>query len=328
MTTQITVLGLGPLGTSIGLALAAHKETLLRVGNDRDVSLMRQAEKLGAFDKTMINLPSAVEEAAVVVLALPVDEIEETLKVIVPDLRSGAVVVDTSPVKVAVAEIAARLLGPERYFVSLGSSINPAYLEELAEGLDAAHADLFKNSTMTITSLPGTHPGAIELAADLVGLLDGTPLFADPLEADGLMATSHTLPALLAAALVHTAADQPGWVEGRKLAGPGFFLSTRPVELLDERKMLGQSALLNRENILRALDTLIGSLEELREFIDRQEADALSEYLLQARDSRDQWLRQRRSARWDTQQQDMPRAGEIFGRLIGMRPKKDGGSRR
>jgi len=332
MTTQITVLGLGKIGMSIGLALANQKSSLLRLGNDRDLSLMRHAEKIGAFDKTDVNLHSSVENAGVVVLDLPVDEIEETLKIIAEDLRPGSVVVDTSPVKVAVAEIAARILGPERYFVTLTPSINPAYLEEISTGADAAHADLFKNSLMTITSTPGTHPGAIELATDLAGLLGGKAFFVDPLESDGLLAASHTLPALLAAALVHTATDQPGWVEGRKLAGQDFFLTTRPVEHLDESKQLGQSALMNRENVLRVIDTLVNSLEDLRDMIDRQDADALSEYLGQARDNRAQWIRQRTSANWDaggpSAMQSVPSAGEMLGKLVGIRPKKDGDKRR
>lgn len=329
MTTQITVLGLGPIGMSIGLALAAQKEGLVRFGNDRDLTLMRRAEKIGAFDKTAVNLHAAVQDAGVVVLALPVDEIEETIKLISEDLRAGAVVVDTSPVKVAIGEAAQRLLGPDRYFVTLTPSINPLYLEEVAEGVDAAHADLFKNSSMTITSPPGTHPGAIELAVDLAGLLGSKPYFADPLESDGLMAASHTLPTLLAAALVHTAMDQPGWAEGRKLAGQRFFLTTRPVGSLDESKSLGQSALMNTENVTRALDTLIGSLQNLREMITRQESEALDEYLRQARDSRELWLQQRRSANWETETAPTaPSAGDLLGRLVGLHPKKDAGKRR
>ena len=36
MTTQITVLGLGQIGTSIGLALSGNKTSVIRTGNDRD----------------------------------------------------------------------------------------------------------------------------------------------------------------------------------------------------------------------------------------------------------------------------------------------------
>ena len=74
MTIQITVLGLSQVGVSIGLALAEHKEKIVRVGNDRDPGVMGKAKKMGAFDTTTFNLPGAVEKADVVILALPVDE--------------------------------------------------------------------------------------------------------------------------------------------------------------------------------------------------------------------------------------------------------------
>lgn len=329
MSVQITVLGLGAVGTSIGLALAAHKDSVTRMGNDREISVMRQTERMGAFDKTALNLHDAVENAGVVVLALPVDEIEETLKVIAEDLRPGTVVVDTSPVKVAVAEIAGRLLGPECHFVTLTSSLNPAYLDDLAAGPDAAHADLFKNSTMTITSPPGTHPDALELAADLAALLGAKPYFTDPYESDGLMAASHTLPTLLAAALVRAVTDQPGWTEGRRLAGQPFYLTTRPVEHMDESKLLGQSALMNHDNVVRMLDAALDSLQELRNLVDSRDADGLDAYLRQAQDNRALWLKQRRADRWEeTPGQKAPSASEIFGRLVGVRPKKDGERRR
>jgi prephenate dehydrogenase len=36
MTVQITIVGLGQVGTSIGLALAAHTNQVSRVGHDRE----------------------------------------------------------------------------------------------------------------------------------------------------------------------------------------------------------------------------------------------------------------------------------------------------
>ena len=35
MPVQITIIGLGQIGASMGLALAAHKDAILRVGHDK-----------------------------------------------------------------------------------------------------------------------------------------------------------------------------------------------------------------------------------------------------------------------------------------------------
>jgi predicted dinucleotide-binding enzyme len=42
MTIQITIIGTGQIGTSIGLALGAHKDLFLRVGHDKDIRVANQ----------------------------------------------------------------------------------------------------------------------------------------------------------------------------------------------------------------------------------------------------------------------------------------------
>ncbi len=91
--------------------------------------------------------------------------------------------------------------------MTMTPTLNPAYLDETKLGIDAAHADLFKNSLMVITSPPGTDADALKLATDLAMLLGSIPFFADAYETDGLMAAVHLLPELVAAALVDATID-------------------------------------------------------------------------------------------------------------------------
>src|SRR5690242_10749571 len=104
MPVQVTIIGLGRIGGSIGLALANHTDKVLRVGHDKELAVERAAEKKGAVDKTQHNLPRAVQDARIVVLSLPISEIRETLEFIKPDLQDGTVVFDTAPVKAEVAK--------------------------------------------------------------------------------------------------------------------------------------------------------------------------------------------------------------------------------
>jgi prephenate dehydrogenase len=117
MAVQLTIVGLGQIGTSVGLALADQSQVIYRVGHDREIRAAKRAEKMGALDKVSINLPSAVEDADLVLLALPVDQIRETLEVVRDDLKEGAVVMDTGPVKQVVASWADELLPPGRFYV-------------------------------------------------------------------------------------------------------------------------------------------------------------------------------------------------------------------
>jgi len=326
MSVQITIVGLGQIGASVGLALGDHRELVRRVGHDRDFGIARRAEKMGALDKVVVNLPSAVREADLVLLALPIDQMRDTLAVIREDLKEGVVVMDTGPVKEIVAAWAAEILPPERYYVGLTPVINPAYLHEVDTGVEAAHPDLFRNGLMSIIAPRETPSEAIKLAADLTRLLGATPLFADPLEMDGLMAATQTLPQLMAAALLTVTIDQPGWREGRKIAGRSYAETTISITHPTEAATLRAAALFNRENVLRVLDGLIASLQSIRNDIHTQDAKALDERLARARRGREEWLKQRTAANWleeDLPPAETPTSSEWFGRLLGIRKKRD-----
>jgi prephenate dehydrogenase len=328
MTVSITVLGMGQIGTSIGLALAPHKQTIVRWGSDREPSRAQNAQKLGGFDKIFYNLPAAVEKADVVILALPVDEIRETLKVIAPELKEGATIIDTSPVKLGVAAWAKEVLLPDRYFVSMTPTINPDHLLEMYKDGDSARADLFQNSLMVITSLPGTNASAMELVSDLTALLGAKPFFSDPYEADGLLAGSHLAPRLVAAAVVKAVAGAPGWREGKRVAGPAYTEVTAPVVKADEFKGFGEAAYLNRENLSRVLGEVIVVLEQMRVCLDKEDRRALNQVLEEAAKLNQDWWKQRLAGEWDEdiRRVETPTLSQVLGRLIGARPqkKKDG----
>ena len=324
MTVQVTILGLGQIGTSIGLALGDHKDLVRRIGNDSEPNIAKRAEKIGAVDHIIFNLPSSVRQADLVILAVPVDEIREVLETISTDLKEGAVIIDTSSTKEAAAKWAAELLPPERHFVAWTPTINPAYLHETEFGIDAAQPDLFKDCLIFITTPPGAAAPAIKLASDLTTLVGGKPFYADQAEVDGLLAANILLPELTAAALIHAVMDQPGWTEGRKLAGRSFALATSPILGLEGNKAIAKAALANRENVVRVMDNLIAALTNLRTAIQNDNADGVQQQMQEAREAREVWIGQRKINDWisvDSPPSTLPTAGEVLGRLVGLRPK-------
>jgi len=302
MTIQIAIIGLGQIGASVGLALAQHSKLVYRVGHDRELENAKRVEKLGAVDKVTINLLSAVREADLVLLSLPIDQIRETLVHIAPELKESAVVMDTGPVKEVVAAWAGEILPQGRYYVGLTPVLNPVYLHEHTSGINAAHADLFQKGLIAIVAPPQTPSEAIKLAADLARLLGSEPLFFDPVEIDSLMAATHILPQLTAAALLNATVDQPGWREGRKIAGRAFSECTNPVVLQSEPETISSSALLNRENVIRWLDGLIQSLQSMRLALVEEDMTGLEERLQRARKARETWWLQRQAADWQAEE--------------------------
>ncbi|WP_299024474.1 prephenate dehydrogenase [uncultured Thermanaerothrix sp.] len=319
MTIRMTIIGLGQIGTSIGLALKDNPYQIVRIGNDSDPHLEQKALKMGALDETIHNLHTAVSDADIIVLATPMDEVRETLATIVPDLKPGAVVLDTSPLKTLITQWVKDLLPAERYVVSFAPSLNPEYLYPFAPTPETARPDLFKGGVFVITSPPHTHGDALKLASDLAVLLGAKPYFADPYEADGLMAAIHGLPQLSAAALITTITRQPGWREARKLAGRTFVEATEPITHLDDHTHLGESILLNRENLLRLLDDYIAVLQEVRIYLETADRERLASLLKEASQARSQWWQERQKGDWDaTPSAEIPSSGQFFARMFGL----------
>jgi len=330
MSVQITILGLGQIGSSIGLALKAHNVNVRRVGHDKDVQVAKEAQKAGAVDDVKYNLPAAVREAKIVILALPFAGIHETLKIIAPDLQEGSLILDTAPAKATVTAWAQELLPPGRFYIGLTPAINPEYLHGTEFGLKAARADLFEKGLMVVNAPLGTPGNVFNLAMEFVNLLGAAPLLMDTAEADGIFSAMHTLPQLAAAALLDATLDKPGWLEARKLAGRPYATVTAGVAYHDDVVSLGESALENRENIVRLLNTYISSLIRLRDDIDANDREAVMARLEDSLRGRTRWFDERLAAEWlkgEGQAIDAPSFGDrvnqmLFGSLMTDRKKQ------
>jgi prephenate dehydrogenase len=325
MPVQISLIGLGQIGASIGLALAGQKDSIFRVGHDRDIGAERLAEKQGAIDKGNHNLPSAVREARLVVLCLPLAEVHKTLELIAAELQEGTVVVDTSPVKSQVAAWAGTLLPPGRHYVGLVPALNPEALHRRTDQTERASADLFRKGVFIVDAPLGTPEEAVTLACNFVELLGATTMLSDPLESDGLMASTHVLPQLTAAALLNATVDQPGWEDGRKIASRPFADVTAGMANNDEIESLGMAIMQTRESVLHGLDRIVAALKGLRDDVERGDSASLHQRLEAAREGRERWLNERHAADWTERTApplDAPSfADRLFGRGIA-RPRR------
>jgi prephenate dehydrogenase len=270
-------------------------------------------------DDVKYNLPAAVREAKIVILALPLAEIRETLRVIAPDLQEGVLVLDTAPAKASVSAWAKELLPERRYYVGLTPAINPNYLHELDYGVKAARADLFEKGLMVVNAPLGTPSNVFNLAMDLVNLFGAVPLLMDTAEADGVFSAMHVLPQLAAAALLDTTVDKPGWQEARKLAGRPFADVTAGAAFHDDMESLGEIALETRENVVRLLNAYISSLINLRDEIEDQDRGAVLTRLVEAWKGRARWFEERTQAEWlkaEGQRSDMPSFSERVNQMF------------
>jgi prephenate dehydrogenase len=313
MTVKITIIGMGQVGTSIGLALAAHTDKVERTGHDKFIEQANKARSLGALDRVEFNLPRSVEKADLVILALPMDAIEETLRIIGPDLREDCVVVDTAPFKAPVADWARAHLPPGRHYVGLVPALSPHQITGLER---LPHEDLFRDGVVGLVHPYGTPGEAVKLASDLASLLGAQPFFMDISESDNLMASAHLLPQLLGAALLDMTVDFSGWREMRRLAGRPYATATLLAASQDDPAGLAQALLSNPQASLGAIDAYIQTLTALRTAIATGEGAELTRRFEKAQTGRGKWWADRASGDWQKIEiggRDLPKRRGILG---------------
>src|SRR5574341_923228 len=158
--SRVTIVGLGLIGGSMGLALKKSGIDLEIVGHDKDSSAANRAQKRGAVDTTKWNLIDACEGAGLIILAIPLDGIRDTLIALKPYLEPGVIVSDTATTKVPLIKWAAQL--PEGVHLIGGDPVlKPSRAP--GHGIDAADADLFQGATYCLTPVTRSEEHTSEL---------------------------------------------------------------------------------------------------------------------------------------------------------------------
>ena len=287
--SRVTIVGLGFIGGSMGLALKKSKLDVEIIGHDKDSSVAARAHKRGAVDSTKWNLIDACDGAGLIVLALPIDGVKSTLAALQPHLAPGVIVTDTATTKTAVLEWAASLpAGVE--FIGGDPVIKADYAGANA-GIDAADAEIFNDAAYCIVPSKTSAAQAVDTLASLATILGAKPYFIDAAEHDGLMAAVQHLPALLATALLAATARSDGWREMSKVAGADYRTATgvAPADAAAAREQF----LAHRSDLVRWIDAVSKELHDLREMLDRQDAAALEALVDGAAVERTRWLRGR-----------------------------------
>jgi prephenate dehydrogenase len=280
---NVTIVGTGVIGTSLGLALQQLEDSPQVLAHDKELSNAQDGVKAGAFDKAEWNLINACEKADMIILAIPLDGVRPTLKAIAGDLKEGVVITDTCRSKVPVLAWADEFLPDHAHFVGGHPIVNTA-----ASGHEHARADLFKDRFYCIAPALKADETAVQLVIDVVNIVGAQPFFLDAVEHDGLMTAVEHLPTTLGIVLVSTLANQNSWQEIRKVAGPLFEQSTSSV--IGETNGLVEDMLANRENLLRWLDSYLAQLNQLRTLLaDDVDKESLTEMVDKALVERYNW---------------------------------------
>ena len=280
---NITIVGLGVVGTSVGLSLKHVSQDLQITGHDPDSDRSKRARKLGGIDKSHWNLLSACDDADVIVLDLPLPEVEKTLTALRGQLKEGAVIIDLCAVKAPVMAMAQELVTGSVHYIG-GHLVSPS----LAPGAEPS-AELLDAATFYLAAGPKTSPEAMAMATHLAEAVGAKPHYIDAEEHDAVIAATAQLPAVVALAVVTAIRSESGWRDRAHCGTAEFGGMCDLVDMLSEASV--GSLVSNAATLVPWLDRFSTQIAELRRLLVAGNAQALEQALRDSLETCGEWSR-------------------------------------
>ena len=283
---KITLVGVGLLGGSLGLAVKRRRLARQVAGYVRRAASVKDCEKAGAVDFATTDLLAAVWDADLVVLCTPLAQMCPLVQQMLPALKRGAIVTDVGSVKGSVVkELETLVAKAGAHFV--GS--HPMAGAEKT-GVAAARADLFECAACVVTPTKRTNPSAARKVQHLWQSVGARVLTLPPATHDRLVSRSSHLPHVVAAALATFVLDPKSPAPQAALCANGFRDTTRIASGSPE--MWRDIALANRKEVRRALDGFVRELQRVQAVLRRGGVGEVSKVFETAKARRDHWRTQ------------------------------------
>jgi prephenate dehydrogenase len=273
--STLTVVGVGLIGASVGLAVRARRVADRVIGCDPSPTTLAEAVARGAIDEGVPDLRQAVAHADIVIFCAPVDRLAALALEAATFCRPGTLLTDAGSTKAALIRDWEKAAPPGALFV--GS--HPLAGSE-KQGPRNAIDDLFQGRVVLVTPTPRTDLAALAKITAFWQALGAQVRSLDPEAHDQALALTSHLPHLTAAALAGLL--PPDWAG---LTAGGFRDATRVAG--------GDPALweaifsANRLPLLDALARLQQHLGRFEEALRVGDPAALQRLLEQGRHGRD-----------------------------------------
>ena len=272
----LTVVGVGLIGGSIGLAAKTRGVATRVVGVGRDERTLARAVAAGAIDTATTNLAEGVGAADLVVICTPVNRIANDVAAAVIAAPPRAVITDAGSTKGnIVRELHGRLPATAAHFV--GS--HPLAGSE-KKGAANARPDLFVDRVVVVTPAVDTDLEAASVVELFWRQLGAIVVRMDPGEHDKALATTSHLPHAVASALA--AATPTDWLA---LTAGGFRDSTRIAA--GDPELWAAIFEANRDAVLVAADRFTDRLGEFRRVLAEGDHAGLVRWLAEGKKVRD-----------------------------------------
>ena len=245
---KTTIIGVGLIGGSFGLALKEKKLNFKIVGVDK-TEIIKKAIARGAIDEGTVNLEEGIKEADIVIIATPVKTILNILTQIDPFLKKGCLVTDTGSTKGQIVERANKVLSKDVFFIGG----HPMAGSE-KYGIEEADSHLFQDKTYILTPTNKSNLVPLKKMLLLIKMINANILILNPLEHDKIVGAVSHLPQIIAVSLINTIGELalPGNNNNYfKAVGDGFRDMTRIAS--SPYKIWEDICETNQENILEMI---------------------------------------------------------------------------
>ena len=249
---RVTIVGLGLIGGSLGMAVRRGRVARLVVGVSRRAGTAARAKSRGAIDRASGSLAGAVRDADVVVLAVPVGAVVPSVRRMRRSLRRGTLLMDVGSTKAQIVRGIERILPAGVDYVGA----HPIAGSE-RRGIEAAEAGLFKGAVCVLTPGRRTSRAALGRARTFWTALGMQVLVMSPARHDRLLAGASHLPHVIAFSLARAVSLAP------LPAAPRSFLDMTRIAKSDPA-LWRDILLTNRPSLINALDRFTADLRRMR----------------------------------------------------------------
>jgi prephenate dehydrogenase len=281
MKVKVSIIGLGLIGGSLGLALKRNRDIHI-TGFDNSYSTMQEAYRRGIIDTISVSIDGASEDADVIIFATPVNTTVRLLKD-VPNwkLKKDVIMTDTGSTKVPIMNAAEPLLEHGITFIG-GHPMAGSH----KSGVSAAREHLFENAYYILTPTSKTETNAIKRLRELLIPTKGKVSILNASEHDRMTAIVSHFPHIVASSLVgRLCAQQKELPFVRELAAGGFRDITRIASA--DPIMWRDITTQNRDELLNQLDGWMFEMSNVRNMLLQNDSEKIQSYFDNAKTFRD-----------------------------------------
>lgn len=287
MFKQITIIGLGLIGSSLARVIRARGLAEKIIAADGSGTVCEKVAELGLADIVTSDIRQSVVGSDLVILSVPVGAMGAVGALVGPALHPGAIVTDTGSVKAAVAEALKPHIPSSAHLVPGHPIAGTEY-----SGPEAGFSTLFEGRWCILTPLPTTELGPVEKMTRFWEACGSMIEIMGPEHHDLVLGITSHLPHLIAYTIVQTADDLEGDIKSEviKFSASGFRDFTRIAS--SDPVMWRDIFLSNKEAVLEMLQRFNEDLTALQKAIRRGDGGYLFDTFSRTRTIRAQIIEQ------------------------------------